>query len=124
MGLLIVSVAGPGAGGNAALPLRVVANVSLRGDTSRFDYLSYDSQRHLLFIAHLSASEVLVFDTQALRVVAQIAGVRQVLGVLAIREFGRVYASATGTDKIVAIDEARAAIVARMPGGTYPNGIA
>ena len=123
-GLLTISAACTGAGNGATLPLHVVADVPLPGDTSRFDYESYDAQRHLLFIAHLGASEVLAFDTQAQRVVAQVTGVRHVHGVLAIPELGRVYASATGTDEVVAIDEARMAVVARMPGGTYPDGMA
>jgi len=35
-----------------------------------------------------------------------------------------VYASATGTDEVVAIDETTFKITARMPGGVYPDGIA
>lgn len=123
-GLLIVWAACSGAGGGATLPLNVVADVPLPGDTSRFDYESYDAQRHLLFIAHLGASEVLAFDTRTQRVVARISGVRHVHGVLAVPELGRVYASATGTDEVVAIDEKSMAITARVPGGTYPDGMA
>jgi len=37
---------------------------------------------------------------------------------------GRVYASATGTNEVVAIDEKSLAIIARIPGGTYPDGLA
>jgi YVTN family beta-propeller protein len=35
-----------------------------------------------------------------------------------------VYASATGTNEVVAIDEATLQVIARMPGGTYPDGLA
>jgi DNA-binding beta-propeller fold protein YncE len=35
-----------------------------------------------------------------------------------------VYASATGTNEVVAIDEKSLTIIARMPGGTYPDGMA
>jgi len=108
----------------ARLPLAFVADVPLPGDTSRFDYASFDAQRHLLFIAHLGASEVLVFDTQKRDVTARIGNLSQVHGVLSIPALGRVYASATGTDEIVAIDAATFAIVARMPGGRYPDGMA
>jgi hypothetical protein len=58
LAFLIAALAATGAGG---LPLTVVADVPLPGDTSRFDYESYDPVRHLLFIAHLGQSEVLVF---------------------------------------------------------------
>ncbi len=107
-----------------ALPLAVVADVPLPGDASRFDYESFDAGRHLLFIAHLGQSEVLVFDTRTRQVVGRVDGVRHVQGVLAIPQLGRVYASATGTDEVVAIDEERLAIQARIPGGTYPDGMA
>ncbi len=49
-------------------PLRVVADVPLPGDTSRFDYASLDPSRHLPFIANLGASERLVFDTRTQKI--------------------------------------------------------
>jgi DNA-binding beta-propeller fold protein YncE len=111
-------------GRDSALPLNVVADVPLPGDTSRFDYESYDPERHLLFVAHLGASEVLAFNTQTQQIVGRIGDVRHVHGVLAISELRRVYATATGTDEVVAIDEDRLGVVARMPGGVYPDGMA
>jgi len=123
-GLLLFMIACSGADDGTGLPLQVVADIELPGDTSRFDYESYDAQRHVMYIAHLGASEVLAFDTERRRVVARIGGVSHVHGVLAIPELGLVYASATGTDEVVAIDVSRMKIVARTPGGTYPDGMA
>jgi DNA-binding beta-propeller fold protein YncE len=123
-GLLLFFLACSGAEDGTGLPLQVVADIDLPGDTSRFDYESYDGQRHLMFIAHLGASEVLAFDTEARRVVARVGGISHVHGVLAIPELGIVYASATGTDEVVAIDVGRMKIIARTPGGTYPDGMA
>jgi len=125
--LLVALLATPGsacAGTGAKVAFDVVADVPLPGDTSRFDYESIDAERHLLFIAHLGASEVLAFDTQARKVVARIPNVGHVHGVLAIPELHRVYASATGTDEVVAIDEDTFAVTARVPGGRYPDGMA
>lgn len=110
--------------GATELPLERVADIPLGGRTTRLDYESVDPGRHLLFIAHLGDSAVIVFDTQAQRVVTRITGVGNVHGVLAIPELGRVYASATGTNEVVAIDEASLKITARMPGGGYPDGMA
>lgn len=101
-----------------------VADVPLGGRTTRLDYESLDTGRHLLFIAHLGDSAVVVFDTKGQRVVTRIAGVSNVHGVLAIPELGRVYASATGTNEVVAIDEGTLSVTARMPGGVYPDGMA
>jgi DNA-binding beta-propeller fold protein YncE len=106
------------------LPLQVLADVPLGGHATRLDYASIDSARHLMFIAHLGDSEVIVFDTSARRVVTRIPAISRVHGVLAIPDLGRVYASATGTDEIVAIDENTLEIIARMPGGVYPDGLA
>jgi hypothetical protein len=108
----------------SSLPLTHIADIPLPGRASRFDYESYDAGRHLLFIAHLGDSEIVVFDTLASRVVARITGVAAVHGVLAVPELSRVYASATGTNEVVAIDEHSLREVARMPGGVYPDGMA
>jgi DNA-binding beta-propeller fold protein YncE len=118
------SHAGASPGAVAPLQLQTIADVPLGGHSTRLDYASLDAGRHLLFIAHLGDSEVIVFDTEARRVVKRIANVSHVHGVLAIPQLGRVYASATGTDEVVAIDETTLQIIARMPGGTYPDGLA
>jgi YVTN family beta-propeller protein len=101
-----------------------VADVPLGGNTTRLDYESLDSGRHLLFIAHLGDSTVIVFDTEKQQLVTRIPGISQVHGVLAIPELGTVYASATGTNEVVAIDESTLKIIARAPGGVYPDGMA
>ncbi|ORC52919.1 hypothetical protein B2G74_01000 [Burkholderia sp. A27] len=106
------------------LPLTHVADIPLPGRASRLDYASYDPARHLLFIAHLGDSEVIVFDTQTSRVVGRIGNIAAVHGVLVVPEESRLYASATGTNEVVAIDEATLKITARMPGGVYPDGMA
>lgn len=106
------------------LPLQNVADVPLGGKTTRFDYESFDSSRHLLFIAHLGDSEVVVFNTEMSRVVGRVADVSSVHGVLAIPELGRVYASATGANEVVVIDMATLRITARVPAGVYPDGMA
>ena len=112
------------AGSNPKEAFEVVADVPLPGDTSRFDYESLDPERHLLFVAHLGASEVLAFDTESRKVVARTKDVSHVHGVLVVPELHRVYASATGTNEIVAINEETFAITARAPGGRYPDGMA
>jgi YVTN family beta-propeller protein len=127
--ILTASVAGiPFADSPAAtardLPFQPVADIPLGGNATRLDYESFDSSRHLLFIAHLGDSAVIVFDTQTQRVVTRIADVSKVHGVLAVPELGTVYASATGTNEVVAIDATSLKITARMPGGVYPDGMA
>jgi DNA-binding beta-propeller fold protein YncE len=103
------------------LPLEPVADVPLGGNTTRLDYASNDSGRHLLFLAHLGDSAVIVFDTQAQRAVSRIAHVSKVHGVLAVPELGRAYALATGSNEVVTIDESSLRITARMPVGSKPH---
>lgn len=106
------------------LPLKTVADVPLPGRPTRWDYASLDPARHLLFLAHLGDSAVVVFDTQNGKVVATIPGVSHVHGVLVVPALGRVYASATGSNELVAIDESTLKVIARAPAGVYPDGIA
>ncbi len=113
-----------GAEESAGALLTAVGDVPLPGRPNRFDHQSYDGTRHLLFIAHLGDGAVTAVDTQSQRVVANVEGLKQVHGVLAIPELGRVYASATGDRRIVAIDEAGFEVVASVPAGAYPDGMA
>ena len=127
--LLLVAVLSiaplPACGRDAGnLPLKTVADVPLPGRPTRWDYASLDPARHLLFLAHLGDSTVVVFYTQSDKVVTTIPGVSHVHGVLAVPALGRVYASATGSNELVAIDENTLKVLARAPAGIYPDGIA
>src|SRR5690349_15501764 len=108
----------------AALPLRVVADVPLTGGTSRYDYQSLDSSSGRLYIAHLGSDLMTVFDTNKQIVIGDVKDLKRVHGVLAVPELHRVYASATGTNELVVIDEQNLSVVARVPAGDYPDGIA
>jgi DNA-binding beta-propeller fold protein YncE len=106
------------------LPLQPVGEVALPGDGSRFDYASFDSPRGLLFIAHLGASELIEVDVHANTVVRTIPDIAQVHGVLVVPELHRVYATATGDNHMVVLDEDTGALLNRAPTGEYPDGLA
>lgn len=97
------------------LPLTTVADVPLPGNATRRDYASLDAQRHYLFLAHLGDGAVVVFDTAQRKVITTIPDVSHVHGVLYVPQLDRVYASATGTNEVVAIDTRTLKIVARTP---------
>jgi DNA-binding beta-propeller fold protein YncE len=107
-----------------APPLHQVRQTPLPGDSSRFDYASLDAGRGLLFIAHLGASQVIEVDVHAPRVVRTINNISQVHGVLVVPERRRVYATATGTNQMVALDEDTGAELGRASTGNYPDGLA
>jgi DNA-binding beta-propeller fold protein YncE len=110
--------------GAESLPLREVGEIGLPGDTSRLDYASLDSGRGVLFIAHLGASEVIEVDLAAHRVVRTIPNLSQVHGVLVVPMLHRVYASATGENRMVTLDEDTATVSGSAPTGDYPDGLA
>lgn len=120
---LIGCVHGPVAA-DPALPLKAVTTVTLPGAASRFDYESLDPKTNRLFLAHLAASEVVVFDVKRNRVVATIPDVDHVHGVLAVPQLGRVFATATGMNEVAVIDERTLKVLERVPAGTYPDGMA
>ncbi len=101
-----------------------VQDVLLPGDTSRFDYVSLEPTSHRLFIAHLGAGTVPVYDIGAQAIIGEVQNVPGVHGTLAVPELGRVYASATGINQVTVIDPQTLWVVATIPGGEYPDGIA
>lgn len=66
-------------------------------------------------------SEVIVFEPQTSRVMARIGNIAAVHGMLVVDQLSRVYASATGTNEVVAIREATLRITARTPSGVSPG---
>src|SRR5215212_610100 len=101
--LAVGLLAGCSLGATAAQPspFRVIRDVPLSGGTSRFDYQSLDRQAHRLYVAHLGAGLVTVFDTEAGTMVSDVADVPGAHGIPAVP-----------------------AVVARVPAGEYPDGLA
>lgn len=123
LGVALATLSNASCRASGQLPLVQVADVALPGNATRLDYQSLDPGKHLLFVAHLGDSRIVVVDTKARRVVGNIPNVRDVHGVLALPKLGTVYASATGTNEVVAISEYSFKLIARTSGGVYPDGI-
>lgn len=77
-----------------------------------------------MFIAHLGASEVVEVDVHAHAVVRTIPNMSKVHGVLVVPALQRVFATATGDNQMVILDEHTSAILNRAPTGAYPDGLA
>ncbi len=108
----------------AEAPLRLVADAPLPGSASRFDYQSLESGPGRLFISHMGAGQLVVFDVRAARVVANLDGFPRVTGVLAVPAERRAYASAAGAHAVVVVDDSTLRIVTRVAGPRFPDGIA
>jgi DNA-binding beta-propeller fold protein YncE len=106
------------------LPLHTLSDVPLTGGPTRLDYQSLDSESGRLYIAHLGSDLMTVFDVNKQSIVGDVKDVKRVHGVLAVPALHRVYASATGTNELAVIDDQTFQILARVPAGDYPDGIA
>ena len=104
--------------------LRVVTAIPLPGDSSRFDYASLDARQGLLFAAHLGASDVVEINIRTGAVVRVIPGLPQVHGVLVVPALHRVYATATGVNRVARINEDSGQVLGMTPTGPYPDGLA
>ena len=105
-------------------PLRTVVDVPLPGPAIRFDYQSLDPAAGRLYIAHMNADQLVVFDTVARKVVANLDGFARVHGVWAVPEINRVFASVTGEHKVAAVDMKTLQTLAKVGPINYPDGIA
>jgi DNA-binding beta-propeller fold protein YncE len=106
------------------LPLRQVSETPLSGGPVRFDYTALDAARGRLFIAHMGAGELIDVDVHAHAVVRTLPNLPDVHGVIVVPDKHRVYATATGNNQVVAIDEDSGQVVFRAPTDTYPDGLA
>jgi DNA-binding beta-propeller fold protein YncE len=119
VGATLIASASSGPG----LPLRQVARVSLPGPANRFDYTIFDPTTNRLWISHMNASELLVFDTRSRKVIKTIPA-PGVHGVIAVPALNRIYASATDAREVLTINSKTGAVLNHAPAGQYPDGLA
>jgi DNA-binding beta-propeller fold protein YncE len=114
----------PGQAGAAERgPLERVADVPLPGPAVRFDYLSVDTTSDRLYISHMNAGELVVFDLGRGQVIGRIGGLPRVTGVLAVPDLAKVYASVPGDHQVAVIDARTLDVVARVGKIGFPDGI-
>jgi DNA-binding beta-propeller fold protein YncE len=121
---LSLSLARAQSSGRVKSVLKKVADVPMLGPAVRFDYQSFDPWSDRLYIAHMNADQLVVFDTSKRRVVANLDGFPRVHGVTVAAAIHRVYSSATGTHQVVAVDTQTLKIVGKAGPIVYPDGLA
>lgn len=104
--------------------LRTVADVPLPGPPVRFDYQSLNPVDGRLYIAHMNADQLVVFDTRSRQVVANLDGFHRIHGVIAVPELGKIFASATGDKQVLVVDAATLKTIAKIGQIKYPDGLA
>jgi len=101
-----------------------VKDVPLPGGATRFDYQSFDATTGRLYLSHMGDGDVVVFDTETDKVVANLRGFPTVTGVLVVPTLKTLYASVTGNHEIAVIDTEKLAVTKRIPDGKFPDGLA
>src|SRR4051794_20132974 len=99
--LLLVAAAGA----HRSLPLELVRDIPLPGGPTRFDYQWVDSGSRRLYIAHLGADSLLVFDLRTQKVAGEVPGLPKVHGVVGAPERHLVFATVTGDKRLAVIDD-------------------
>lgn len=104
--------------------LRLVGDVALPGPANRFDYQSIDPVARRLYISHMTAGRLVVFDLDANRVVTEVPDVGGATGVWAVPAHHAVYVSASRRHEVAVVDDRTLRVVARIGGIHFPDGIA
>lgn len=104
--------------------LAKVADVPMPGPAVRFDYQTFDPENGRLYIAHMNADQLVVFDTATRKLVANLDGFKRVHGVTVAPELHRIYASVTGNHQVTAVDAKTLKILGSAGPVTYPDGLA
>jgi DNA-binding beta-propeller fold protein YncE len=124
---LLVSLAlagGAEAEKTSAPPLEHLADVLLPGPAGRFDYQSIDTTANRLYISHMSAGELVVFDLSARSVEGTVGDLPRITGVWSVPALHKVYASVPGHHHVAVIDARTRRVEARVGEIGFPDGIA
>ncbi|HEY1213377.1 MAG TPA: YncE family protein, partial [Bryobacteraceae bacterium] len=124
---LAASAAQSREGGNAKSgnqALQLVADIPLPGPAVRFDYQSLDADHGRLYIAHMNADQLVVFDTRKREVIANLDGFKRVHGVIPVPAINRIFASVTGEHLMAAVDMESLRTIGTAGPINYPDGLA
>src|SRR6202451_2786295 len=122
--LLSASLSGAQPPRDGKKTLITVADIPMPGPAVRFDYQTFDPSSGRLYIAHMNADQLVVFDTSKRGVVANLDGFKRVHGVAVAPEIHRVYASVTGNHQVAAVDTESLKTVGTAGPINYPDGLA
>lgn len=104
--------------------MRHIADIPLPGGATRFDYQSLDPETGRLYLSHMGDGRLVVFDTKANKVVADLPDFPRFTGVLFVPAQKKVYASAAGAHEVVVVNAVTLKTIARIPGADFPDGLA
>ncbi|MGC2743943.1 MAG: hypothetical protein WA672_12195 [Candidatus Angelobacter sp.] len=119
------SLAAGGANASEGRLLKQVGSIELPGPKGkRFDYLTIDSSRNLLFSTHLGAGLLYAIDLKTNKVVKTFEDLPGIEGVELAPDVNKAYTSNWKEDKIGVIDLAQMKLIKKIPTESKPDGIA
>ncbi len=104
--------------------MTLVATIPMPGPAVRFDYQSLNPATGMLYISHMNAGHLVVFNVRARKVVANLPGFPSVHGVFVVPGLHRVYASAGGLHQLRVVNTRTLGIIASVGPIVSPDGIA
>jgi len=104
--------------------LERLADIPLPGPAVRFDYQSIDTTTNRLYISHMNAGNLVVFDLHARTVEDTVGDLPRTTGVWSVPTLGKVYASVPGHHHVAVIDARTLQVEARVGQIGFPDGIA
>jgi len=122
--LFLASCPGFGAPARQGYPLERREDIPLPGPAVRFDYQSVDSAADRLYISHMGAGEMIVFNLATGRVEGTVRDLPRVTGVWAVPSLRKVYASVPGRREVAVIDARTLRVKAWVGKLGFPDGIA
>ena len=90
----------------------------------RFDYQSVDTTANRLYISHMNAGELVVFDLKGRKVEGTVSDLPRITGVWSVPALRKVYASVPGRHHVAVIDARTLRVEARVGQIGFPDGIA
>ncbi|MCL5020384.1 MAG: hypothetical protein M1339_01715, partial [Bacteroidetes bacterium] len=106
------------------LGLVYVTDISLPGGPVRFDYQSISPAQPRLYISHMGANSVIVFDLESRKIVGEVRGIPAPTGILNVPSLNRVYVSASAANKIYVVNSSNLKVVGTIRTRRFPDGIA
>ena len=103
--------------------LRLVREIPLPGPANRFDYQSVDPASGRIYMNHMNAGSMIVFDADNAKVIAEIMDLPRATGVWAVPVHHQIYVSTPGAHQVAIIDDRSLKVVARVGGVRFPDGI-
>ncbi|HXS09174.1 MAG TPA: hypothetical protein VN852_04260 [Candidatus Krumholzibacteria bacterium] len=117
--LLAIAALVAGCAGSSLPALNTSADIPLPGNPTRFEGQSFDPTNNRLYIAHSGDGELVMVDTSAKRVIANLPNFPGCTGVLAVPEMESVFVSVPGRDEVTMMNTSSLKVT-RAAGGESP----